>query len=188
MRTTFLFLGMGLVIAGILSIQTSPPTCSPCPCMPHRGGPDHCHAKRTRLPQTGWVGGNLSWLHHLTIDRPRRDMGPSRGRHRLSGNAWQSDGCHAQPCPEGRGDRYDDARTVVARTMTRQDVLASNSSAKICVFCGLPVRDLATNRTRARDVFSFWALDAFGISRDMIEFSPFEAAREWIGWAAISTA
>jgi hypothetical protein len=63
--------------------------------------------------------------------------------------------------------------------MTQMDAPASNSPPKTCVFCGHPVRDPATNRTRAREhVFSFWALDEFGITRDRIEFSPFEAARE----------
>lgn len=63
--------------------------------------------------------------------------------------------------------------------MTQHGVHSLSRSKKICVFCGNPVRDPATNRMRAREhVFSFWALDEFGVTRDMIEFSPFEAVRE----------
>lgn len=50
---------------------------------------------------------------------------------------------------------------------------------KVCVFCGNPVRDPQTGRSRAREhVFPAWALEKFGIERDMIEFSPMEAVRE----------
>jgi hypothetical protein len=55
----------------------------------------------------------------------------------------------------------------------------SGASIKPCVFCGHPVRDPATERIRAREhVFPFWVLDEFGVARDIIEFSPFEATRE----------
>jgi hypothetical protein len=49
---------------------------------------------------------------------------------------------------------------------------------KTCVFCGNPVLDPSTDRRRAREhVFSSWALEEFGVARDTIEFSKFEAMR-----------
>ena len=51
-----------------------------------------------------------------------------------------------------------------------------NQLPKVCVFCGKPVRDPLTERKRAREhVFPSWALEEFGVTRDTIEFSLFEA-------------
>lgn len=50
---------------------------------------------------------------------------------------------------------------------------------KTCVFCGQPVRDPGTDRIRAREhVFPLWALEEFGIKREVIEFSTFEGSRD----------
>lgn len=62
--------------------------------------------------------------------------------------------------------------------MKQPEAPAANVLRRICVFCGHPVRDPATKRTRAREhVFPFWMLDELGIVRHTIEFSPFEATR-----------